>query len=150
RTPHVIVDAEDRILAVLAGRPDDPTWDDVVEDATKALHEAGLAAKIPVKKRRHRRGEYPALAAGVSYGGGQTVPRNLKNSTCNEAVVARLLANKSIQRIAGFANSAFQFYSLKLFQFYAEHIDLLFNHYPHLCRNFMNSIFPAAMFNCGP
>ncbi|KAH7908377.1 hypothetical protein BJ138DRAFT_1115901 [Hygrophoropsis aurantiaca] len=150
KTTHAIVDSEERIVSILAGRPHDPTWDDVVADATSALHEAGLLADVPKNNRQHSRGDYPTIAVGVSYGNGQMVPGNLKHTAHNETVVAALLANKSIQRIAGFANSALKFYAPKLFRFYADHVNPLFNHYPQLRRNFINSIFPAATFNCGP
>lgn len=75
--PKVILDAEDRIVTVLAGRPKDPDWDVVVLDALKAMDEVQQFGESKDNFKppdvSHRRGDFVALAAGVSYGGGQRV-----------------------------------------------------------------------------
>ena len=72
-----LVDSSDRIIVVLAGRPKDPTWDHVVAGASAAMEGVRKAGQksgsFRDKDLSHRRGEFVALAAGVSFGGGQTV-----------------------------------------------------------------------------
>jgi hypothetical protein len=59
------------------------------------------------KNMAHRRGGFPTLSTGPSYGGGQRVPGNLVNTGINEEAVKMLLADPDISRIAGFASSKF-------------------------------------------
>ncbi|KIJ69921.1 hypothetical protein HYDPIDRAFT_77658 [Hydnomerulius pinastri MD-312] len=80
----------------------------------------------------------------------QQTPGNLVHGATNQQVLSELLANKAIQRVAGFMNNAFGFYAPRLYQQYHEQLGQLFGHHPHLVRIFNNSIFPAATFNCGP
>jgi hypothetical protein len=42
------------------------------------------------------------------------------------------------------------FYAPKLFGFYRDKLDELFDHHPTLRRNFPHSVFPASTFNLGP
>ena len=83
-----IIDKEDRIIAVLAGQPDDPGWDAVHQSATDLLD--GCRGKM--KQGTHRRGRYPMLSSGISFGGGQTV----RSSSVNAKVAnSRLVSPKS-------------------------------------------------------
>lgn len=72
-TPTPIVDANDRIIAVLAGRPKGPEWDRAAEGAADAIREAGKATSFTDEQISHRRGAFPAVGAGISFGNGQTV-----------------------------------------------------------------------------
>jgi hypothetical protein len=69
RKPRVIVDRHKRIFAVLAGRPNDPSWE-AVHKAVAQL----LEAERPKLKKSYcpTRNTVP-LSSGISYGGGQTV-----------------------------------------------------------------------------
>jgi hypothetical protein len=49
-----------------------------------------------------------------------------------------------------FCLGAFAFYSPKLFQYYRNQLDALYDHHPTLRRNFKNSVMPASTFNLGP
>lgn len=73
-----IVDAKDRLTTVLVGRPNDPEWPKVSDEAANILdevREAGMASNaFPEKYLLHRRGDFVAIPAGVSFGGGQKVP----------------------------------------------------------------------------
>ena len=71
-TPHAVVDVKDRIVAMLAGAPEEKGWCCVVENATRELVEAGKAIYV-AGKDPFQRGKFPTLAVGVSYGGGQKV-----------------------------------------------------------------------------
>lgn len=72
-----IVDAKDRISTILVGRPNDPEWPEVCDDATRILdevREAGIASNSFLDKYlSHRRGDFVAVPVGVSFGGGQKV-----------------------------------------------------------------------------
>lgn len=85
RQAHVLVDKHSRAFGLLAGRPNDPTWDDTAMGAAEALRVA--KDKLNFGKRQDRRafepkkGQDPAaapfrtVADGGSYGGGQRVSR---------------------------------------------------------------------------
>ncbi|KIJ58234.1 hypothetical protein HYDPIDRAFT_103064, partial [Hydnomerulius pinastri MD-312] len=143
-----IVDAKGRVIAVLAGAPEEKGWCCIVEDASRELVEAGKAIQVGGKDP-YRRGKFPTLAVGVSYGGGQMAPKNLDLNVGNSRLAQKLLQSAAIQCIAGFGNSSFAFYAPKLHRFYAENLDSLFKNDPQLCRNFPRNVFPAATFNCG-
>jgi hypothetical protein len=76
------------------------------------------------KNSKHRRGHFTALAAGVSFGGGQKVnipprnfsfqlitntmpqvPGNLVNTPDNTAILDEIIASTAFIRLARFANS---------------------------------------------
>lgn len=73
----VIVDADDRIVAILAGHPDDPLWIPVINDGFEYMKDIGDSGvkekKFKPDDVNHRRGEFVAFASGVSFGGGQRV-----------------------------------------------------------------------------
>ncbi|KAJ7181654.1 hypothetical protein C8R43DRAFT_869946, partial [Mycena crocata] len=99
-----------------------------------------------------RRGDFVAVSAGVSYGGGQTRPGVLLNSKTNAAVCAVLVAHWSFQRIASFSNGIFRSFAPALHQFYMEQMSLLHAAAPYLRRLFPEvvSVFAACTFNFGP
>jgi hypothetical protein len=66
---RLVLDKEERIIAVLVGQPDDPQWSDTVNAAAEVMQEVerlgssmGLFAE---KCLHHRRGEFLAIPAGV-------------------------------------------------------------------------------------
>jgi hypothetical protein len=71
------LDKEERIIAVLVGKPDDPQWSEVVDAAAgvmQGVEQLGSSMDLFAEKcLHHRRGEFLAIPAGVSFGGGQTV-----------------------------------------------------------------------------
>ncbi|KAF8068575.1 hypothetical protein FPV67DRAFT_1668653 [Lyophyllum atratum] len=153
-TPKVIYDSQRRGIVTLAGRPEDPKWDTVIQNAVTAMEAArdeGLKDEhIDAKDVKHRRGEFVALATGTSIGGGQKEPQNLHHKPARGRLIRRLLQNKNIRRIAGFQSSAYAAFYPKLYQYYATELDELYRHHPNLEHNFHNSIMPACTFNCGP
>ncbi|KAJ7182795.1 hypothetical protein C8R43DRAFT_869062, partial [Mycena crocata] len=147
-----ILDCEGRVIAVLLGTPDDPNWGDVVKEAMKELARARRWARrtgiwMPAA---HRRGNYFSITAGVSFGGGQRRPGNLRNSHFIRRLIRRLLRNPAIRRIMGFQSSGFFYYLPKLYRYYCRVLKGIFARDPNLVHLFSNSIFPAATFNCGP
>lgn len=77
-TPIAIIDDENRIIAILLGRPvakpgtpDD--WPTVVAGLEAAINKLGEEGDFSKEERNHRRGPLPAKDFGISHGGGQTV-----------------------------------------------------------------------------
>ncbi|KAG6809111.1 hypothetical protein H0H92_001567, partial [Tricholoma furcatifolium] len=72
--PCVITDSSHRAVVVLIGRPGHPDWDGVIGNAASAMHdfrEKALQAGFFMDKRYrdNRRGNFYALASGISMGG---------------------------------------------------------------------------------
>lgn len=75
RTSDVILDQHRRVFVSLVGFPrDNPNskpWMQVARDASQVI--STTCQEEGITSRRHRRGNFAALATGVSYGGGQLV-----------------------------------------------------------------------------
>ncbi|KAI0677450.1 hypothetical protein C8Q78DRAFT_1065988 [Trametes maxima] len=148
--PVVVLDRERRVVALLAGRPRDPSWDSVVEEADRAMGVAARTCRFTEEQHNHRRGTFATLARGLSFGGGRKVPGYVVNTKRNEGALKALCQNNAMGRIAGFGSNMLATYaplahanmSSKLRQLNAQH--------PSIHFNFGCSIFPAASFNFGP
>ncbi|TDL13952.1 hypothetical protein BD410DRAFT_817250 [Rickenella mellea] len=149
RTPKPLVDSENRVLGVLAGQPKDEGWAGVATDAFDAIQDERGRMSFSDKQVNHRRGDFPAVGVGVSYGGGQRAPGNLDHSELNRRALNRLLNRRSIIRIAGFGNRAFQMFAPKLHSFYETELSHLYAENPSLRQNFKGSVFPAITINLG-
>ncbi|KAJ7027674.1 hypothetical protein C8F04DRAFT_1266784 [Mycena alexandri] len=146
-----LVDAAGRVFAVFGGHPDDPNWKrDVHDPAVEAMEEARAKCKVSEARTYHRRGNWPPLSAGDSYGGGQTHPGALVNEVINTAVLCALMSNIAFIRLAGFATGVFANWAPNLFTYYATHMRHFYKKYRHLKRPFLNSIWCACTFNLGP
>ncbi|KAF8151597.1 hypothetical protein B0H34DRAFT_134590 [Crassisporium funariophilum] len=155
RTPHALLDNEDRIIAVLAGKPADPTWDAAVSNASAAMLHARITGKrnsaFNKDPESHRRGNFTAIPAGVSYGGGQTQPGNLVLPPKKREIVDKVLKHNDIKRIAGHQNSNLGFFFPLIYDDYRSHLRRLYEHSPNLRPNFPNiSVYPACTLNLGP
>lgn len=154
KNPTVILDAANRVLIPMAGQPQSSDWEQVVSDATAALNAARLRGeKLGIFKpedKDHRRGHYMPLFSGVSYGGGQTKPGNLRLTKGKQDLVDDLRQNPAIQRVATFQSTSMAINAPKLYKEYESFVSALFNHDPTLIRNFEKSIFTASTFNLGP
>ena len=78
---RLILDKKERVVAALVGRPDDPQWGNTVDAAAGVMREVerqGADADLFTEDSlHHRRGQFLAIPAGVSFGGGQTVRSSL-------------------------------------------------------------------------
>ncbi|KAJ7934028.1 hypothetical protein B0H13DRAFT_2306053 [Mycena leptocephala] len=91
-----IIDCHGRIIAVLGGMPRDYTgWKIVTDAAAKLMEDKAHRLSHSEEQLHHRRAQepYPAVARGVSHGGGQTAPGNLKHNMKNTKVTDELLAH---------------------------------------------------------
>lgn len=93
-----------RIVAILAGHPDDPSWPTLQLQAAEALETRRPHCRVPKARRKHRRGAFVALNCGVSHGGGQTAPANLKNESPNDRILDELNGMETFRRVAGFSS----------------------------------------------
>ena len=72
RTPHLLLDRENRVVGALAGRPLGATdWGAVHDRALGCLE--SVSEKLNVKDAAHRRGSYTSVTHGLLFGGGQGV-----------------------------------------------------------------------------
>lgn len=104
-----IVDNDGRVIAVLAGRPSDAGWEELQRRAASKLKDCRHGCRFSGKLAENRRGGFPALAIGVSFGGGQRRPQNLVNGRANQKVLEYLNSQAEFKRIAGFGSSRFLF-----------------------------------------
>ncbi|KAM6491463.1 hypothetical protein JOM56_013032 [Amanita muscaria] len=72
---------EGLVVGALAGRPWDMDWDGVHDAAYEALHSAASRLSYRQKEVTNRRGSFPTLAYGISFGGGQTEPGYLQQGS---------------------------------------------------------------------
>jgi hypothetical protein len=105
RTTMPVLDSEGRLVAILAGHPDDECWPDLSREAAEMLEKAGKECIIPAKGRDHRRGNFSGLATGISHGGGQKSPRSLRNTPHNADILDKLNQQPPFLRNSGFATS---------------------------------------------
>ena len=92
RTPFVITDEMDRIFAIFAGRPQDPSFekdriaaDAIIESTGALLHFTNGCQVLPRPTNgcaKNRRGKFKTAHVGVSYGGGQKVCFPQQSSLC--------------------------------------------------------------------
>ncbi|KAF8321912.1 hypothetical protein F5887DRAFT_904460, partial [Amanita rubescens] len=115
------------IMGVLLGQPyDTRQWKEVHDDAFKTLHTA--VSELPDKDKEsvNRRGPFPSIPHGISFGGGQKEPQFLKHSSKErEAMFESLLMRKSIQRICKFASSGFKLYGERNYEYVRETVEAI-------------------------
>ncbi|KAJ7491425.1 hypothetical protein B0H11DRAFT_2156503 [Mycena galericulata] len=95
-------------------------------------------------------GNWAALTAGDSHGGGQLRPGALVNGVINTAILCCLISNYAFIRLAGFATGVFANWAPNLFDFYVDYMGEFYRKNKHLQRPFINSIWSACTFNLGP
>ncbi|KAJ7055502.1 hypothetical protein C8F01DRAFT_1211582 [Mycena amicta] len=144
-----IYDAHRRLLALLAGHPCGDNWPEIVAAANDAVEKAAPRIKLSAAKRAHRRAadEFPALARGISHGGGQTEPGELLVTGANKRVTNELLKNDAFKSIVGFTSYIFQLWMPLLFGAYHLMNLALAEWAPGLRLPFAGSVFAACTWN---
>ncbi|KAI9428640.1 hypothetical protein H4582DRAFT_1826966 [Lactarius indigo] len=125
RQTHPLLDRERRIIGVLVGQPRGQGWEAAKGEAFDALRVAAGQMSLTGKVSSHRRGTFPCVAHGISFGGGQEEPGYLAHQGDNEAVLERLMEVPSIQRICSFGSSAFQIYGARNFGYMVATLEEL-------------------------
>jgi hypothetical protein len=123
RGSHLLLDREGLVVGVLMGQPKDTqSWSCVHAEAFVLLRNVASRLSFSDQECSHRRGLFPSIAHGLSFGGGQQVcvsvsAINLTKSCCQEPQYLShrtekreeemevLMNQSSIQRICKFASS---------------------------------------------
>ncbi|KAF9072842.1 hypothetical protein BDP27DRAFT_1174481, partial [Rhodocollybia butyracea] len=149
-----LVDASDRIMAVLGGVPPGskgPEWQSVLQGLNAALARCSEGSTFTSKETSHPRGGFTARATGIGYGGGRQVPGNVKISgEVNQAEMQKLMLDSNMLRVIGFSNSLFNSFSHKM---YCEYKETLTDHLardPRLRSTSPSTVFAATTVNLGP
>lgn len=101
-----ILDNQRRCIAALLGQPYGNDWKVNVHDKIyEAMTASAKKCTFTDKQKDHRRGTYRCLGIGISFGGGQQRPGNLRNGVKNRAQLDGLLNLECFKRLAGFIDS---------------------------------------------
>ncbi|KAF9472382.1 hypothetical protein BDN70DRAFT_938228 [Pholiota conissans] len=146
---RLLTDRFGLVFGALAGMPNG--WQGVHDAAARAMRIARvLLWDVAAKYQSHRRGHYLALSCGISHGGGQVRPSNLRWSKAVAKVLSFLLQDAAFQRISGFADCILRAYAPRLHQYSSSVLDSLEKRDSNLERPFPDSAFAACCFNLGP
>ena len=83
--------------------PDWTTYPPAAQRAFQSILQEGQGAYWTTDEKKHRRGRFPVVNMGVSYGNGTTEAVNLKDDN-HDPMIQRLRDDKDIQRMATFAS----------------------------------------------
>ncbi|KAF9060393.1 hypothetical protein BDP27DRAFT_1493380, partial [Rhodocollybia butyracea] len=152
RQTYALLDSDGVVTGVVGGNPQDTNWLETVnEPATEAIREARKDLTFSEKQTNHRRADCPAVAFGVSFGGGPQEPGNLKQTNAAAfGIMSALLSLNCFARISGFANSLFMAYAYQCYIYCTANLDKLFEWNPNLRRLFRNNAWAACTINFGP
>ncbi|KAJ3968521.1 hypothetical protein EV361DRAFT_829887 [Lentinula raphanica] len=151
----VLLDARDRIFAVLGGVPPasaQADWDNNTSKLTAAMEACYKGSKFSKQQTGGRRGQFASRTVGYGYGNGRRQPLNFKVSgNANQAAVQEVLENQAVRRVMGFTNSLFNAFAHKIYKQYEVTNRQLLLHHPHLRSNFPEkTVFAALTLNLGP
>ncbi|KAJ3833547.1 hypothetical protein F5878DRAFT_402781 [Lentinula raphanica] len=146
---YPIVDRNRKIIGVF-GAPSPEQSATVVRDANAALEQAHEQIYFTAKQKKNRRGDYPAAAYGISFGGGQRRPGILKHSAKTAAILQSLLKDLAFISISDYNNSLLTTFAPRVHQYYSDGLTQLQEWNPRLVRNFPGTSFAACTWNFGP
>ncbi|KAJ4474047.1 hypothetical protein C8J55DRAFT_433510 [Lentinula edodes] len=115
---------------------------------TRLILEAREAASWKRKEKKHRRGAFPALACGISYGKGQPEPMRLGGD--KQDLMKDLLAHRCFHRVAGFQSAALSTWFPRCYQAALHRKRRLKELRPEFMPNFDNSVYSCMTVNFGP
>ncbi|KAJ2913600.1 hypothetical protein MD484_g6810, partial [Candolleomyces efflorescens] len=148
-TSRPLVDGKTgKVFGVVVYGMDDPTYLASCRAAFNFLENIQQSGILGHKDEAHRRGSFPAVHYGVSYGQGPKKPYAL--NCRHEEMMRRVLENDHIVRLATYSSYLFSMWAPKVYRYYKERLDKLYDHMPELTRNFSRSIWPCATVNFGP
>lgn len=163
-----MIDQKDRICVALVGRPNQQDYKDAALSLHETLLREGTAAGMTDRAIPHLRGHFPAINVGAMHGKGTVNPINLSTKD-NDPMVARLLKNPHVRRLAAFASckprlsplclrkshfilDSLSSFAPKLYEHTRGKLNDLYDNTPGLERLFPADVstFPTAAFNLGP
>ncbi|KAF8059088.1 hypothetical protein FPV67DRAFT_1718858 [Lyophyllum atratum] len=103
-----------------------------------------------MKTKPPRRGDFPSISVGISYGSGQLEPGNLAHSASNQDALDVLLGTPAVKRMAAFQSKCYRTWMPRLHEASANILSQLLKWKPSLRRNFAKSAYCCATFNFGP
>jgi hypothetical protein len=71
--PVPILTRDGEVVALLAGRPQDQSYEETLNELEGRVTDAGNAFQFNARQRDNRRGDYLAISTGISFGGGSMV-----------------------------------------------------------------------------
>jgi hypothetical protein len=104
RKSMVAVDSQKRICMAFVGHPGDAAYLKSCNAVYDLMQQAKSKSNLARHTKRHTRGCFTVLNAGLVHGKGTSYPMNKNNKEYNN-LVAELLTNSHLQRIASFASS---------------------------------------------
>ncbi|KAE9399839.1 hypothetical protein BT96DRAFT_857967 [Gymnopus androsaceus JB14] len=151
----VLVDAQDRIMAVLAGVPPSAEksgdWSKSMSNLDNAVAGCQKESSFAAKEEHHPRGDFTARAAGISYGGGRAVPGNVRISgQANQQAMEKLFLHPDMKRLVGFTNSIFNSFAHQTYVEYKETLTEHIQQKPQLRPTSPKTVFAATTVNFGP
>ncbi|KAL1658891.1 hypothetical protein GGF50DRAFT_92317 [Schizophyllum commune] len=150
---------KDAVIGVLAGRPADgedsghgeqESFADAAKSLADALEYQRGMATFTKDASEHRRGHFGAQACGISHGGGQLRPGNLKHTVAMTLVLMYLISLPAMVRIAHYSSSVFANWAPEIHEYYANTLTALLESDPTLARNFARSVWACITLNFGP
>ncbi|KAG6848812.1 hypothetical protein H0H93_013822 [Arthromyces matolae] len=148
KSTHPLVDRDQRIVGVLAGRPNN--WDSVVNDVEAEMRE--VRDKLQRKKKDdedNRRGNFVSRTMGISFGNGRKAAGNFKQGQKDHELL-RKLQQGPISRLANLGSAMLKTYAPRVYDSYSTNMQKLLSHDSRLKHNFVRSPFAACTFNFGP
>ncbi|KAJ3858371.1 hypothetical protein EV359DRAFT_52281 [Lentinula novae-zelandiae] len=154
RSCIVLVDAHDRVIAVLGGVPrgsKGAKWQAVEAEAAAAAVHCRESSTFTAAQKQGRHGEFASQTVGYGYGNGQCNPKNYKVSgRANQSAIQELLQNTVIWRISGFQNALLNTFCHKNYAEYRDTNNRIQSKQPKLHANFPKTAFAVTTFNLGP
>ncbi|KAK2465171.1 hypothetical protein APHAL10511_002802 [Amanita phalloides] len=125
---HLLIDREGYVIGVLLGQPyETEQWQAVHMDAFIALRKAASGLSNKDKKLENRRGPFPSIPHGISFGGGQTEPQFLTHSSKSREAMLDSLLMQSLYK--GFANllaiAGFKLYGERNYEYVRETVEAI-------------------------
>ncbi|KAJ3762781.1 hypothetical protein F5878DRAFT_550136, partial [Lentinula raphanica] len=150
-----LLDARDRVVAVLGGVPPAAAgsdWDENTAKLTAAMEACYKGSRFSQAQTGGRRGLFASRTVGYGYGNGRRLPLNYKVSgKANQVAVKELLETQAVRRVVGFTNTLFNAFAHKIYKEYDDTNSELLAHHPHLRSNFPEkTVFAALTLNLGP
>ncbi|KAJ7132742.1 hypothetical protein C8R43DRAFT_1133312 [Mycena crocata] len=151
RSCRPLIDAKNRVFALLGGRPhrDHHGYDSYHAAITEATRLFDIYSSDATGDGR--RGDFVAVSVGKSFGGDKSA-RGIYAIQEERQDHKRNVGQLGVQRIAGFTNGLFRTFAPALHAFYAQEMTLLHIAAPYLRRIFAEAlcVFAACTFNFGP
>ncbi|KAF9009122.1 hypothetical protein BDZ89DRAFT_965011 [Hymenopellis radicata] len=142
-TTRPILDASNRIIALLGGRPADQPGKQTGLSFSGALSMASATLRRVMDAlpfHSHRRGPCKERTMGVSYGGGQTEPSILRQRPEEVPFLQETLSCPGLARIAQWADFLFRTYQPDIYRVCMDSLRTLVTTIPHLDDPFTGGI----------